>query len=36
MKKKYEEMMLECVEFTEEDILTLSNGAGFDTPYDEF
>ena len=40
MKKIYEEMMLECILLSAEDILTLSGdpdlGDGFDTPYDPF
>ena len=36
MKKKYEEIVMECVELTEEDILTVSDGLGYDTPYDPF
>ena len=40
MKKIYEEMMLECILLSAEDILTLSGdpdlGGGFDTPYDPF
>ena len=36
MKKKYEEILLECVVITAEDILTISDGLGFDTPYDPF
>ena len=39
MKKIYEEMMLECILLSREDILTLSEGddlGGFDTPYDPF
>ena len=36
MKRKYEEIVMGCVELTEEDILTVSDGLGFDTPYDPF
>ena len=37
MKREYEEIILECVCFSEEDILTVSDGmGGFDTPYDPF
>ena len=40
MKRCYEEMILECIPVSAEDILTLSEGndlgGGFDTPYDPF
>ena len=36
MKRKYEEIVLEYVCFSAEDILTVSDGLGFDTPYDPF
>ena len=41
MKKRYEEILLECILLSAEDILTLSEGdpdlgGGFDTPYDPF
>ena len=40
MKKSYEEVCLECILLSREDILTLSEGdpdlGGFDTPYDPF
>ena len=40
MKRRYEEMILECILLSAEDILTLSEGddlgGGFDTPYDPF
>ena len=36
MKRTYEEIVIECVFLSAEDILTVSDGSGFDTPYDEF
>ena len=39
MKRSYEEILLECILLSAEDILTLSGDpdlGGFDTPYDPF
>ena len=36
MKKNYETAILECIVLAEEDVLTASDGNGFDTPYDAF